>query len=99
MKKAGDILKEMLDSLGIAAAKTPSIFSEWEKIAGKDIALHSEISDIDKNCLYLETDHPGWIQIINLKKQQILGEIEKEFPGKGITEIKVLLRKRNSSVN
>ena len=93
MKKAGDFLKEFFDNLGISAEKKETIYSCWTEIAGKEIADNSRVVDIKKEIISVETDHPGWIQIINLKKTHIINEINKKFPEKQIKEIKVILKK------
>ena len=99
MKKAGDLLKEFFDNLGISAEKTENIYSCWSEIAGKDIGDNSRVIDIKKETISVEADHPGWIQIINLQKEQILKNIKERFPDKEIKEIKVILRKQRTSVN
>ena len=93
MKKAGDLLKGFLDNLGISSAKIETIYSCWSEIAGKEIADNSSIVDIKKGQIFVETTHPGWIQLINLKKELILAKINEKFPEKEIKEIKVNLKK------
>jgi predicted nucleic acid-binding Zn ribbon protein len=97
MKRAGDLLKEFFDNIKIKDTGTDTIFTSWEKIAGTDIASHSRIKDYKKNILTIEADHPGWIQIINLKKNQIIQRISEKFPDKEIDEIMVVLRKTKKS--
>ncbi len=94
MKKAGDFLKEFFDNLGISSKKSENIYSCWSEIVGKDIADHSRVIDIKKEIISVEADHPGWIQIINLKKSYILKKINEKFQEKEINEIKVILKKR-----
>ena len=94
MKKAGEFLKEFFDNLGIPAEKSETIYSCWEEIAGKEIAENSSVVDIKKETLFVEAEHPGWIQIINLKKAVILEKIDEKFPEKKISEIKIVLKKR-----
>ena len=94
MKKAGDLLKEFFDNLGISAEKAENIYSSWKEIAGKEIGDNSGVVNIKKGIIIVEVDHPGWIQIINLKKEQILTKINKKFPEKEIKEIKVILKNK-----
>ena len=41
----------------------------WKKVLqsingdGEKLAAHSRIVDLKNNLLYIETDHPGWIQL------------------------------------
>ncbi|MDX9800117.1 MAG: DUF721 domain-containing protein [Spirochaetia bacterium] len=97
MKRAGELLKEFFDNLKIREKEGETIFTAWEKIAGADIASHSRIKDYKKNILTIEADHPGWIQLINLKKNQIIQKINENFPDKEIDEIMVVLRKTKNS--
>ena len=94
MKKAGEILKVFFDTLGISAVKTETIYSGWKEIAGKEIAENSRVVDVKKEILFVEADHPGWIQIINLKENLILEKINEKFPEKKINKIKIILKKR-----
>ncbi|MCL2792929.1 MAG: DUF721 domain-containing protein [Spirochaetaceae bacterium] len=93
MKKVGDFLKDFLDNLGIPSEKTETIYSCWGEIAGKEIADNSRVIDIKNGIIFVETDHSGWIQIINLKKEHILRKINEKFPEKEIREIKVILKR------
>ncbi|MCL2480660.1 MAG: DUF721 domain-containing protein [Spirochaetaceae bacterium] len=93
MKKAGDLLKEFFDKMGIPAKKIDTIYSCWNEIAGKEIAENTRVIDIKKEEISVEADHPGWIQIINLRKEQILKNINEKFPEKKIIEIKVILKR------
>jgi predicted nucleic acid-binding Zn ribbon protein len=77
----------------ISSKRSETIYSCWNEIAGKEIADYSRVVDIKKEVIYVETDHPGWIQIINLKKDHILKKIKEKFPEKEIREIKVILKK------
>jgi len=93
MKKAGDLLKEFFDNLGIPSKNPENIYSCWKEMSGKEIAENSRVIDIKNEIIIVETNHPGWIQIINLKKEQIVKKINEKFPEKGIREIKVILKK------
>ncbi|MBR4159370.1 MAG: DUF721 domain-containing protein, partial [Spirochaetia bacterium] len=42
--------------------------------------------------LTLSADHPGWIQVAQLKKNEILEKIKERFPDKNIDNIKISLR-------
>lgn len=58
----------------------------WKKVLqningdGEKLAAHSRIVDLKNNLLYIETDHPGWIQLFGLYRQRILRSLKKEFP-------------------
>ena len=97
MKKAGDLIKNFFDSLNIKEPKKgKTIISSWQEIAGQELSEHTRIKDIRKDTLYLEADHPGWLQILELKKRSVLGNINTLFPEKGITDIRISLKKSNN---
>ena len=94
MKKAGDLLKNFFENLNIREPKgVKTITSSWKDIAGQELSEHTRIKDIRKDTVYVEADHPGWLQILELKKRSILGNINTDFPEKGITEIRISLKK------
>ena len=59
---------------------------------GLEAAEHLRIKDIKGKTLTLETDHPGWIQVAQLRKNEILEKIRERFPDKNIDNIKISLR-------
>lgn len=92
MEKAGDILKILLDKTLIKKSKPVSgVFSNWKMIAGIDIASHSVIKDISGSTLIIEVDHPGWIQIIQISKKNIIKKLQIKYPELKITDIRLLL--------
>ncbi len=94
MKKADEILKQILKNLNIQDnVPTLSFFNSWEKIAGIDIANHSELQEVKNNILYVSVDHPGWIQIILLKKRDIIKTVNTLFPELNIHNLRVFYKK------
>ncbi len=96
MKKAGDLLKDFFDNFNIKeSGGGKTIPSSWKELAGSDLSEHTRIKDIRKDTVYIEADHPGWVQILELKKRHILGNINSMFPEKGINEIIISLKKKS----
>ena len=94
MKKAGDLLKNFFENLNIKEPKGgKTITSSWKEIAGAELSEHTRIKDIRKDTVYVEADHPGWLQILELKKRSIIGNINENFPDKDIKEIRISLKK------
>lgn len=96
MKTAGEIIKNLLSGIKIPNFEK-TLTKEWENMVGKDLAEHIKIKDISKTVLYLEADHPGWMQILNMKKRGILEKIKREFPEKKIEDFKISLKKRHKN--
>ena len=88
MERAGEILKKLLDSKGKIYS---SVFRSWNNIAGISVGEHSRVSDILNKNLIVEVDHPGWMQIILLKKGALLSRIRRLYPELEITDLKLKL--------
>ena len=85
MDKAGDILKEFFSFYNLEGGeKYASLLSSWRKIAGDDIASHSRVADLRGGALIVEVDHPGWMQLLQIKHDEILGKLSTTYPGLGI---------------
>jgi predicted nucleic acid-binding Zn ribbon protein len=92
MKKASDILRGLLtDKQAAAAGEWSSFFSGWQKIAGTDIAAHSRVNDVKRGVVVIEVDHPGWLQILQLKKEKILQTMQRNYPELGIENIRIFV--------
>ena len=90
MKKAAEILARVLDEknrkLGQAYS---SIFGAWSQIVGESLAEHSRIYEIANRNLFIEVDHPGWMQLLLMKKPQILRAVKRKYPDMEVKEIRV----------
>ena len=72
--------------------KSTNIYDEWKKILkgiksvnanskeGENLSDHSRIVDLKNGILFIEVDHPGWIDILNIHKKYILIKMKKKFP-------------------
>ena len=83
------------------ARSSAGLFSSWAKIAAKlwpsgedrkedDIpaaAVHSRILELEKGILIIEADHPGWIQILQTKQEELLSIVQRRYPELHITGI------------
>jgi serine phosphatase RsbU (regulator of sigma subunit) len=54
---------------------------------------HSRVRELDRQRLVIETDHPGWIQILQFRQQQLLTAAQRKFPSLGIKKISFILMK------
>jgi len=98
MKKAGDVLSLLFDEQFIKKAKCYSnIFESWAEIITKngiaEAVDHSRIKQLEKGILLVETDHPGWKQIFQTKKEEILNDYRIRFPEMEIKSISLILGK------
>ena len=90
-RQAGDILKELFSSMKISR-REETIFDAWPDLVGEEAAEHLKIQDIKGTTLLLTADHPGWVQMARLRKNEFLEKIKGRFPDKYIDNIKISLR-------
>jgi len=50
-------------------------------------AAHSRICELERGLLLVEADHPGWIQILQTKRQELLAAAGRRYPELGIRSI------------
>lgn len=62
-------------------------FSQWQDLVGTDLAAHADPVDIKNGALYLEVDHPAWLQRLHTKQADILKAIQGRFPNLGIQHL------------
>jgi hypothetical protein len=98
MKTAGDILSVLFDEKFMIKAQSYSkFFDSWKDITAKNgiaaAADHSRIKDLDRGILQIETDHPGWKQILQTKQSKLLNDFRIRFPEMEISAISLILGK------
>ena len=89
------------------ARLSAELFSSWEKTVcqvwpcGEDqknedipaAAVHSRIKELERGVLFVEADHPGWIQILQTKQAELLLAIQRRCPKLDIRGIAFRLSK------
>jgi hypothetical protein len=97
VKKAADILARMLDEKNRELGRAfSSVFGFWSEVVGLSLAEHSRIYEIANQNLFVEVDHPGWMQLLFLKKPQILRALRRKFPDLRIKDLRVKVNLRYS---
>jgi hypothetical protein len=71
---------------------------ERELINAKKAADHSGIKSIKNETLYVEVDHPGWIQILQTKQHNILRIVQRRFPELKINAIAFVLKEARNDI-
>ena len=92
MKKVGDLLAYFFDQKTLTSVHTwAKLFSAWPSIVTKHkIAAaesHTRVVEFDRRILLIEAEHPGWIQILQLKQAELLHEFQSRFPDLDIVGI------------
>lgn len=92
MRQAGDILRLFLDQKTAKQAELYSgFFSGWRTVVGERIAAHSQVKDLQNGIVIVEVDHPGWIQMIQLKQTEFVDSLRKKYPGLSIRGLRLQL--------
>lgn len=90
VKKAADILSRILDERGREnAERYSSLFGGWSRIAGDSLAEHSSIYEIKNHNLFVEVDHPGWMQLLLMNKNRIVKAVRAKYPNLQIRDMKI----------
>ncbi|MDR1970645.1 MAG: DciA family protein [Treponema sp.] len=85
MKKAGEYMAAIIDANLYSKVKAYSgFFSSWAQIAQScgiaAAAGYSRIRELERGILMVEADHPGWVQLLQTKAQQLLSTAQRRFP-------------------
>ncbi len=73
MRSVGELLREYLRERGwLKANPYEPLFREWAAIVGASLGNHVRLIDVLDGVLMVEVDHPGWLQMVQLRKQAIL---------------------------
>ncbi len=98
MKKAGDILGDYMRNLHLNMENGySSVFKSWGNIAGEDMISHSSVKDLKNGILLVEADHPGWIQLLQMRKKKILKNVQKNYPELDIIDMRFILKNKHKS--
>lgn len=62
-------------------------FSSWPALVGTRLAAHSRVADVDKGLLIVEAEHPGWIQLLQMRQSGILETVARRYPELGLRGI------------
>lgn len=85
MEKAGELLEAFLRLHNITGGQEyVAFFKSWHGIVGTDIAAHSKVTDIKNGALVVEVDHPGWMQKLHMRKDEVLRKIASQYPQLGV---------------
>lgn len=90
MKRLGDLLHEYLKEKGwLEGNPYEPLFVAWASIAGEALAHHTRLVDVQGGVLLVEVDHPGWLQMTQLRKDSLLAAARRTAPLASITGLRV----------
>jgi len=89
VKSVGDLLRQLLREKGWTNGNPyDPLFSGWGGIAGGALASHARLLDVQNGILLVEVDHPGWLQMAQLRKDALLAAARRAAPLAGIDGIR-----------
>ena len=87
----GEVLNELIQKRdwvrGIAEG---NIFSEWEKIVGNEVAIHSTPISLTEGRLTIQSSSTAWATQLNLMKEDLLKTISSTAPGALVEELFII---------
>lgn len=81
IKDVGALLSAFFDEEKLRrGGRYAQFFESWRSVVGERLAAHSRVVDLDKGILIVEAEHPGWIQLLQLRQTRALEALSKRFP-------------------
>ena len=85
------ILKNTYKDIEENQNKAGNVINAWKKTLfsvksnvneneGKNLAEHTRVVDLKNGMLFIETDHPGWIELLKIHKKYILTGMNMKVP-------------------
>lgn len=100
VKDVASLLSVFFDQKKIAEGQRYASFvSDWQSIAGERLASHSWVADVDKGVLIVEAEHPGWIQLLQFRQEDILRRASKAYPELKLKAVAFKLGKRGAAAS
>ena len=76
-------------SIHSEGAEYSSLFGSWVDIVGLSLGGHSRVYDVRHKTLYVEVDHPGWMQMLYFRKEKILSVVKRKYSQLEIMDLKI----------
>lgn len=81
VRPISDILKDVVDGLEEPQCENILVLRKaWPKIAGQQIAQHSEPGCLEQFTLRIDVDHPGWLPELERLKRSLLKKLQSNYP-------------------
>jgi hypothetical protein len=81
IKDVSSLLSSFFDEEKLRRGERYSdFFSSWPGIVGARLAAHSRVVDVDNGLLVVAAEHPGWIQLLQMRQSSILDAVAERFP-------------------
>lgn len=70
-------------------AAVGSVFGEWAKIVGPQLAAHTRPESFDEGELVISADSPAWATQVRLLAPQLLGRLATELGERTVQRVRV----------
>jgi hypothetical protein len=98
IKAVSDLLSTFFDKEKLERGdQVADFFAAWPSFVGPRLAAHSRVADVDKGLLIVEAEHPGWIQLLQLRQSDILGDVARRYPELGLRGIAFRLSNKTAA--
>lgn len=85
---AGSVLKGLLEEAGFERQlRRFSVFEDWPELVGPQLAAHSQPWRMRGEVLEVRVDHPVWMQQLQLRKSEILSQLNARLEGDTIRDL------------
>jgi len=89
MRKVGDVLRDFLKERGWPTEDPYApLFRGWEEIAGRELGSRSRVVEVEDGVIVVEVEHPGWLQMLQLRKRSLLKAARAAVPGGRIEDLR-----------
>ncbi len=81
IRSASDVLASFMDrDLADKAERASGFFRSWKQVVGERLSAHSRVAEVERGIVIVEADHPSWIQLLQLREEEILSAIKRDWP-------------------
>ena len=88
VKDVSSLLSNFFDADKLSRGeKVSSFFASWASLVGPRLAAHSRVMDVHNGLLVIEAEHPGWIQLLQMRQSGILEDVARRYPELGLRGI------------
>jgi predicted nucleic acid-binding Zn ribbon protein len=82
VKRIGDLVRQFLEDRGWDVGDPYSpLFTGWKQVVGEPLAAHSRLAEVEDGVLIVDVDHPGWLQMLAMRRKAVLEAARRAAPG------------------
>jgi predicted nucleic acid-binding Zn ribbon protein len=89
-RPVADSLDRVTRALGAPRAQLlATVFSEWERLVGPDIAAHAQPRSLRDGVLVIAVEQPAWATQLRFMSAALLARVQAETDREGVSEIQI----------